>query len=62
MDRVVLVCLSSVGALALLDEISKSDEALRRVDRVGRTEMVLAEALRGSELRRNEVAVMWFRR
>ncbi|KAF3546940.1 hypothetical protein DY000_02008062 [Brassica cretica] len=32
-------------ALALLDEISKSNEALRRVDRVGRTEMVSAEAL-----------------
>ncbi|KAL0756521.1 hypothetical protein Bca101_094189 [Brassica carinata] len=62
MDRVGLVYLSSVGALALSDEISKSDEALRRVDRVGRTEMVSAEALRGSELRRNEVAVMWFRR
>ncbi|KAF3570005.1 hypothetical protein F2Q69_00061253 [Brassica cretica] len=49
-------------ALALSDEISKSDEALRRVDRDGRTEMVSAVALRGSELRRNEVAVMWFRR
>ncbi|KAF3515434.1 hypothetical protein F2Q69_00009950 [Brassica cretica] len=35
-----------VGALALSDEISKSDEALRRVDRVGRTEVVSAEALR----------------
>ena len=46
MDRVGLVCLSCVGALTLSDEISKSDEALRRVDRVGRTEMVSAEALR----------------
>ena len=36
MDRVGLVCLSCVGALALSDEISKSDEALRRVDRVGK--------------------------
>ena len=45
MDRVGLVCLSCVGALALSDEISKSDEALRRVGRVGRTEMVSAEAL-----------------
>ncbi|KAF3515435.1 hypothetical protein F2Q69_00009951 [Brassica cretica] len=35
-----------VGALTLSDEISKSDEALRRVDRVGRTEVVSAEALR----------------
>ncbi|KAF3522958.1 hypothetical protein F2Q69_00051230 [Brassica cretica] len=35
-----------VGALTLSDEISKSDEALRRVDRVGRTEMVSEEALR----------------
>ncbi|KAF3565732.1 hypothetical protein DY000_02012223 [Brassica cretica] len=57
MDRVVLVCLSSVGALALSDEISKSDEALRRVDRVG-----FDGGSTGSELRRNEVAVMWFRR
>ncbi|KAF2566651.1 hypothetical protein F2Q68_00023719 [Brassica cretica] len=41
-----LVCLSSVRALTLSDEILKRDEALRRVDRVGRTEMVSAEALR----------------
>ena len=37
MDRVAIVCLSSVGVLALSDEISKSDEALRRVHIVGRT-------------------------
>ncbi|KAF3514288.1 hypothetical protein F2Q69_00002190 [Brassica cretica] len=35
-----------VGALTLSDEISKSDEALRRVDKAGRTEMVPAEVLR----------------